>query len=132
MNVASPASPLWPFALYFLAVVFLAAAMLVLSFVLGGRHGAPQKGEPYESGVVSVGSARLRWSVKYYLVAMFFVVFDLESVFLIAWAISVRQDGWPGFVEAIIFIGILLAALIYLWRLGALDWGSARRHSRQH
>ena len=70
-----------------------------------------------------VGSARLRLSAQFYLVAMFFVVFDLESVFLFAWAVSFRQAGWAGYVEMAIFVAVLAVALVYLWRMGALDWG---------
>ena len=73
------------------------------------------------------GSARL--SVKFYLVAMFFVIFDLEAVFIFAWAVSVPELGWAGYIEILIFIGVLAAALIYLWRVGALDWGPAQRRS---
>ncbi len=86
-----------------------------------------ETGEPYESGIVSTGAAHDRLSVHYYLVAMFFVIFDLEAVFIFAWAVALRQAGWAGFVEVAVFIGILIAALAYLWRLGALDWGPGKR-----
>jgi len=112
--------------LYFIAVLILVGGMLGLSYVLGERHKAPQKGEPYESGIAPTGSARSRWSVKFYQVAMFFVVFDLEAVFLFAWAVAARALGWPGYVEALIFVAVLLVGLVYLWRLGALDWGPSR------
>jgi NADH-quinone oxidoreductase subunit A len=69
----------------------------------------------------------LRLSVNFYLVAVFFVIFDLESVFIFAWAICVREAGWAGYVEIVVFVGILLAALAYLWREGALDWGPDQR-----
>lgn len=128
----SAASPLWPLALYFAAVLVVVVGMMGISYVLGERHRQPATGEPYESGIVATGSARLRWSVNYYLVAMFFVIFDLESVFLFAWAIAARQAGWPGYVTAILFIALLVVALVYLWRIGALDWGSARTGSRRH
>jgi NADH-quinone oxidoreductase subunit A len=73
------------------------------------------------------GTARLRFSAKFYLVAMFFVIFDLEAVYLFGWAIAARNAGWAGYIEALVFTLILVAALIYLWRLGALDWGTFRR-----
>ena len=120
-------APLWPLALYFLGVIIVVAGMMGLSYILGQRHKEPQTGEPFESGIAPTGSARIRWNVKYYLVAMFFVVFDLEAAFLLAWAVAARELGWPGYIEAVIFIGVLLVALIYLWRLGALDWGTNRR-----
>ncbi|HUP92238.1 MAG TPA: NADH-quinone oxidoreductase subunit A [Solimonas sp.] len=101
--------------------------MLGLSWVLGGRDWGRAKHEPFESGVVGTGSTRLRLSAKFYLVAMFFVIFDLEAVFLYAWAISVREAGWPGFLEAFLFIAILVASLVYLWRVGALEWAPESR-----
>ena len=75
--------------------------------------------------------ARLRLSAKFYLVAMLFVIFDVEALFLFAWAISVRESGWAGFIEATIFVAILLAGLVYLGRIGALDWSPSRRRARQ-
>lgn len=118
--IAQP--PLWPLVLYAALVLIVVGAMLGLSYVLGERHKDRATGEPYESGIVSTGSARLRLSVKYYLVAIFFVIFDLESAFIFAWAVAFRELGWVGYIEIIVFIGVLLAGLIYLWRNGALDW----------
>ena len=115
-------SSLWPIAVYFIAVLALVAGMLVVSYLLGQRHTERATGEPYESGIVSTGSARLRFSVKFYLVAMLFVIFDLEAAFIIAWAIAFRESGWPGYLGVLFFIAVLVAALIYEWRLGALDW----------
>lgn len=129
---------LWPLVLYFLAVVFLVTAIIAVSYVLGQRHREPATGQVYESGFPPTGSARLRFPVDFYLVAMFFVIFDVESIFLFAWAIAWRDLGWAGYVEVLIFIGILLAALVYLWRVGALDWGTtryrkiARRREERH
>jgi NADH-quinone oxidoreductase subunit A len=129
-----PAEPelLWPLAVYFAAVVGLVVSMIALSAVLGPRHRERATEEPYESGMVSTGSARLRFSANFYLIAILFVIFDLEAVFIFAWAIAVREVGWFGYVGLLIFVGILVAALIYEWRLGALDGrsyagGSERR-----
>ncbi|MGH8461827.1 MAG: NADH-quinone oxidoreductase subunit A [Stenotrophobium sp.] len=106
--------------------------MLGASWLLGGRDWGRAKNEAFESGVVGVGTARLRFSAKFYLVAMFFVIFDVEAVFLYAWAISLRQDGWTGFIEATVFIFVLVASLGYLWRIGGLEWApAARRRLRQ-
>ncbi len=121
MNAVPADSVLWPFALYFFAVVALVGVMLGLSFFLGERHKERATGQPYESGMPVTGSARLRFDVRFYLIAVFFVIFDLEAVFIFAWAVDLRELGWPGYVEIVIFIGVLLAALVYLWRLGALD-----------
>lgn len=104
--------------------------MLGLSYVLGERHKERETGDPYESGIKTTGSARLRFSAQFYLIAMFFVIFDLEAVFIIAWALGIRELGWAGYIEILIFIGILVAALVYLWRLGALDWGPKTRQRR--
>jgi len=112
----------WPMVLYFIAVILLMGGMLAVSFVLGERHREPATGAPYESGILSRGSAHLRLSAKFYLVAMLFVIFDLEAVFIILWAIAGRELGWAGYGEMLVFIGVLAAALGYLWRTGALDW----------
>lgn len=124
--------PVWPLLVYGLGVMVLVGGMLGISYVLGEKHNERATGEPYESGIRSTGSARLRLSAKFYLVAMFFVIFDLEAAFIVAWAIGVRELGWPGFIEAVIFIGVLLLALIYLWRVGALDWGPRPRRLERH
>jgi NADH-quinone oxidoreductase subunit A len=125
-------SALWPLALYFGLVMLTMVGMLVFSYVLGQRHMERGTGEPYESGITTTGSPRIRFDVKYYLVAMFFVIFDLESIFIFAWAISLREAGWKGYIEILIFIGVLLAALAYLWRQGALEWAELRRKSMEY
>ena len=117
----------WPLVAYFFLVMALTAGILMLSHVLGERHKAGAADEPFESGIVTVGLARLRLSAKFYLIAMFFVIFDVEAVFLFAWAVAFRELGWVGYIEAAIFIGVLGAALVYVWQLGALDWGSSGR-----
>ena len=118
---------LWPLAAYLVIITALVVAMLGLSFVLGQRHDNRQTGSPYESGILSQGSARVRLSAKFYLVAMLFVIFDLEAVFIFAWAIVVREAGWAGYSEALAFITVLIATLFYLWRVGALDWRQGSR-----
>lgn len=114
---------LWPLVAFFFGVLVVVGGMMVISYLLGERHQDRATGQPYESGIITTGSARLRISAKYYLVAMFFVIFDLEAAFIIAWAVSVREAGWLGYIEIVIFILLLLAALAYLWRIGALEWG---------
>lgn len=111
-----------PFLFYFALVMAVVVIMLGLSYFLGQRVSAHSKNLPFESGIVSVGSAQFHISVHFYLPAIFFIIFDLEVVFLFAWAVSVRESGWPGFIEICVFIFILIAALFYLWRIGALDW----------
>lgn len=121
----------WELATYVVAVFALVALMLSASYVLGGRDRGRAKEEPFESGAIGVGTARLRVPAKFYLVAMFFVIFDVEAVFLYAWAASLRQNAWSGFAMATIFIAVLLAALFYLWRVGGLDWAPGAEVSQR-
>jgi NADH-quinone oxidoreductase subunit A len=121
---------LLPLAFHLLAVLGLIVSMVVISWLLGERHQELYTGEPYESGLIPTGTPQGRLSVHFYLVAMFFVIFDLEAVFLYAWAVAVRDLGWAGYVEAVIFIVVLLLGLAYLWRQGALDWGTSARMQR--
>ena len=118
---------LWPLAVYCAAVLTLVASMITLSALLGERHKDRATGEPYESGVAPTGWARLRFSANFYLVAMLFVIFDLEAVFIFAWAVVAREAGWIGYGGVLIFIGVLIAALVYEWRVGALDWAMQQR-----
>lgn len=118
---------LWPFILYSIAVLAVVSGMLAVSALLGQHHREDATGEIYESGIVSTGTAGVRFDAKFYLMAMFFVIFDVEAVFIYAYVVAFRDLGWAGYVEILIFIGILMAALVYLWRLGALDW-AVRRH----
>jgi len=132
--------------LYFLLIVGLVVVILLVSWLLGpssrktrlkpGHEQEPDPSqqtneEPFESGIVSVGDARLRFSAPFFLVAIFFVIFDLEAVFLFAWVIGFEESGMAGFIEALIFILILLAGLAYLWKLGALDWGKHQQTGRR-
>jgi NADH-quinone oxidoreductase subunit A len=121
---------IWPVIAYFALVLVVVGAMLGISLLLGERHRERVTDEPYESGIPPTGTARLRFDVKFYLIAMFFVIFDLETAFLFGWAIAVRELSWSGYAEAVIFVAILLVALLYLWRVGALDWGPRRRRPR--
>ena len=116
----------WAFAVFIVVSTGLGAAMLVGGTFLGGRAQARAKNTPFESGIASVGSARLRLSAKFYLVAMFFVIFDVEALYLYAWAVSIRESGWTGFIEATTFVIVLLVGLIYLIRTKALDWAPTR------
>jgi len=117
---------LWPLAVYFAAAVVMVASMIGISYVLGQRHSEKTTGKPYESGITSTGSVRIRFDIQFYLVAMFFVIFDIETVFLITWAAVLREAGWAGFLEVLFFIVVLAILLMYLWRLGGLDWGVSR------
>lgn len=114
---------LWPLVVYGGGVVLLVGAIVLISWGLGERHRERATTEAYESGIRPTGSGRGRFSVQFYLVAVFFVLFDLEAVFLFAWALVAEEAGWTGLIEALVFIAVLMAALIYLIREGALDWG---------
>ena len=119
-------------ALYATMVAGLCLAFLGVAFALGQRSRIlPATAEPYESGIIGAGETQFRLSSKFYLVAVFFVIFDLEAVFIFAWAVAARESGWAGYIELLIFVGILLVALIYLWRLGALDWGPGARKNQE-
>lgn len=116
--------PLWPLLLYASIVVVLLAAILFLSYILGQHHRDRATGKPYEGGIEQTGSARLRFSAQFYLVAMLFVIFDVEAVFIMLWALGFYELGWAGYVGAAIFIGQLVVVLIYEWGIGALDIGA--------
>jgi len=115
--------PLWPFLLYAALVVLLLSAILTLSYLLGQHHKDRATDEPYEGGIVQAGSARLRFSAQFYLVAMLFVIFDVEAVFIMLWALGFYELGWPGYIGVAIFIAQLVVVLIYEWGIGALDFG---------
>jgi len=117
---------LWPLAVHGAVVIGLAGAMLAVSYVLGERHRERATREPYESGIRATGSARGRLSVDFYLVALLFVVFDLEVAFLFSWAVAAKDLGWGGYAGLVVFVAILAVGLIYEWRRGAFDWGWSR------
>jgi NADH-quinone oxidoreductase subunit A len=103
-------------------VIGMAFVIIGLSRLLGRPVHNKHKDMPYESGIAPTGGARLRMSVPYYLVAIFFLMFDVEIAFLYAWGIALRDLGWQGFVKAMIFIGFLVGGFIYIWLRGGLEW----------
>jgi NADH-quinone oxidoreductase subunit A len=113
----------WPFLIYAIAVMLVAGIMIGLSHFLGERHREKTTGEPFESGIPPTGNARLRFSSHFYLIAIFFVIFDLDAVFIMVWAISFRETGVAGYIGILIFIGILIAVLTYEIGIKALDFG---------
>jgi NADH-quinone oxidoreductase subunit A len=121
---------LWPLALYAAGVLALVAFMIGASHLLGQRHRERATDVPYESGIPPVATARLRLAARYYLLAMLFVVFDIEAVLLMGWAVAAREVGWAGYGAALVFVLLLVIALVYLWRSGALDWGPSRVRRR--
>jgi NADH-quinone oxidoreductase subunit A len=107
----------------------LATGIVVLSRILGHRKPTRAKLSPYECGMVPVGNARERFSVKFYLVAMLFIIFDVEAVFLYPWAVILKDLKMFGFWEMLVYIGVVLVGFFYIWKKGVLNWGmpSARR-----
>ena len=105
---------------------FAAGNILLSTLVVGPSKPTPEKSAPYECGMPAVGDARERQSVKFYLVAMVFLLFDIEVAFLYPWAMALRDLGWNGFVQVVLFMGLLLAEYVYVWRKGALDWGNEK------
>jgi NADH-quinone oxidoreductase subunit A len=103
-----------------------ALTSIILSGLLGPRKPSAEKSAPYECGMPAVGDARERQSVKFYLVAMIFLLFDIEVAFLYPWAMALRDLGWSGFGQVLLFILLLLFGYIYIWRKGALDWGNEK------
>src|SRR5450432_3454234 len=104
--------------------VLVAGALITLSFVLGKRVKDKVKDSPYECGMPPTGSARERFSVKFYLVAIVFILFDIEAVFLYPWAVVYRELKMFAFVEMLLFVVLIISGFIYIWKKGALDWSS--------
>ena len=98
------------------------AANVALSYFAGPRHPTPEKDAAYECGMPPVGDARERQSVKFYLIAMIFLLFDIEVAFLYPWALAIRDLRWVGLIQIVIFFGLLLTGFVYIWRKGALEW----------
>ena len=121
------AASLIPLIIYFGAVLSITLIMLGGAYFFGQKHLARAVDEPFESGIVPTGDVHLRFSVNFYLLAIFFVIFDMESVFLYAWSVALEESGWSGFIEALLFISVLLITLIYLALTGALDWRTRRQ-----
>ncbi len=119
----SDTSLLWPFVLYGISVVLLVSGILTVSYFLGEKHKEHATDETYESGITSTGTGRLRFPVHFYIVAMFFVIFDLETAFFISWAVAIREAGWTGYIAILVFAFILTVVLVYELKTGALDFG---------
>ncbi len=109
----------------------LAAGLLTVSFLLGKRVRNKVKDMPYESGIVPIGDARQRFSVKFYLVAMLFILFDIEAIFLYPWVVVYRELKMVAFVEMLVFVVLILSGFFYIWKKGALDWSGADLSSKK-
>jgi NADH-quinone oxidoreductase subunit A len=113
----------WPFLVYAALAFAIVGIMIGLSYILGERHKDKKTDEPYESGIPPTGNARLRFTSHFYLIAMFFVIFDLDAAYIMAWAVSFRELGLAGYLGVTVFIVILMVVLIYELSIGALDFG---------
>ena len=111
-----------PVLIFVLIVLGLLGALVTLSFVLGPNKPHKTKLAPYESGIIPDSPAQRRLTVRFYLTAMLFIIFDVESIFFYPWAVLMRQLGWFGIIEMGVFMFILLVALAHIWRKGGLDW----------
>ena len=111
-----------PLLLHLILAMVLSGVLLLLSSLVGWRKPSKVKSQAYECGITPTGDAHQPFSVKFYLVAMIFILFDVEAIFLYPWALIFRQLRWFGFVEMLLYIGILLVGYFYLWKKGALDW----------
>lgn len=121
-------SSLWPLGLYSLIVIGLVAVVLGLSTLTGPRHSARRRDLPYESGMPATGGAQIRFPVAFYLIAIDFLIFDIEAAILFGWAGVARELGWAAFAAAAVFIVILLVGLVWVWAKGGLEWGAAPSH----
>ena len=122
VSVAQPVS-ITPLVIYTAIALFIAITMIGLSHILGERHKEKDTRKPFEAGIEPTGNARLRFSSHFYLIAMFFVIFDLDAAFIFAWAVSARELGLQGYIGVAVFILIFVAVLIYELGIGALNFG---------
>lgn len=105
-------------------IIGLAVSMMFIPMLFRPNNPSATKGMAYESGMPPIGEAQQRYTIRYYVIAMLFVIFDIEAVFFYPWAVAFNAIGWYGFIEMVLFIALLLVAYVYAWRKGALDWVS--------
>ena len=123
LSILSPWEPgVMSLVLYAAMVLALTGILLFLTRWIGEKKPTAEKLKPYECGIIPTGSARFPYPVPFYLVAIFFLIFDVEAAFIFAWAVAFRELGWAGWLEISVFIVILLFSLIYIWNKGGLDW----------
>jgi NADH-quinone oxidoreductase subunit A len=128
----SPTEVYFPILVQAVIAMALAAGLLTVSYLLGKRVRNRVKDMPYESGIVPTGDARQRFSVKFYLVGMPFILFDIEAIFLYPWVVVYRELKLAGFIEMLIFVILILSGFFYIWKKGALDWSGVDPDSRKH
>ncbi len=111
-----------PIVVFVCVAAFVSVAAAVLSFLLGKQNPDPEKESPYECGFAPFGDARKKFDVRFYLVAILFIIFDIEVAFLFPWAVVLRDIGWLGFGSMMLFLGVLTVGFVYEWKKGALEW----------
>ena len=114
---------------YGLMIIALIALLLFIASWLGEKTSNSEKSRPYESGVIPTGNARLRYPVPFYLVAIFFLLFDVEGAYIFSWAIAWETLGWAGWLQISFFIVVLILGLVYIWQKGGLEWGPTGKKS---
>lgn len=127
----SPTEYYFPVLVQAIVAMALAAGLLTVSYLLGKRVRNRVKDMPYESGIVPIGDARQRFSVKFYLVGMLFILFDIEAIFLYPWVVVYRELKMVAFVEMLVFVILILSGFFYIWKKGALDWSGADPGSKK-
>ena len=128
VNVLSPWQPgILALGVFALMGLILIVAFLLLASWLGQKKPNPEKLRPYECGIIPTGSARIPYPVAFYLTAAFFLIFDVEAVYIFSWAIAFDRLGWSGWLQISFFIAILMISLFYLWKKGGLEWGPTAR-----
>jgi len=125
-GVLSPWEPgIFSLTIYLILVLAFVAIQLFLASWLGEKKRSLEKSRPYECGIIPTGTARLRYPVPFYLVAIFFLIFDVEGAYIFTWAVAYEDLGWPGWMQMSFFIVLLLIGLLYIWKKGGLDWRPA-------
>jgi NADH-quinone oxidoreductase subunit A len=126
-NLSPWAPGIFSLVLFGILILALIAVLLFISNWLGEKKPNPEKLRPYESGIIPTGTARLQYPVPFYLVAIFFLLFDVEGTYIFAWAIAWEKLGWAGWLQISFFIVLLILGLVYVWKKGGLEWGPTRR-----
>ena len=126
----SPWEPgIFSLVLYSILIMVVIAAMLFIASWFGEKKPGTEKLRPYESGIIPTGNARLWYPVPFYLVAIFFLIFDVEGAYIFSWAIAWENLGWTGWLQISFFIGVLILGLVYIWKRGGLEWGPTGKKS---
>lgn len=127
-GILSPWEPgIFSLTIFGIIVIGIIGFLLFLTAWLGEKKDSVEKLRPYESGIIPTGTARLRYPIPFYLVAIFFLIFDVEGAFIFSWAIACRELGWSGWMQISFFIFVLILGLVYIWRKGGLEWGPSTK-----